>query len=313
MPGTSTPLAPDQIRAALRKFNVKFREIEGWETRNRGSRGNGWGPVYGFGVHHTGDDAADDLDRKVVTGGRSDLPGPLAQFGLNDDGTVDLIGCGRANHFGVGDPDVLAAVRDETYDQYPPKPKANTYDGNGRFYGVETYYSGSHVPAQYSAMVNLCAAICDAHGWTAKSVIGHKEWTNQKIDPGSVDMAQFRKDVNARIAAVNSGRSTQPAAPNNPVPQEDIMASLDDLRKVISDANLLTKADGGTLRADHAWQNNDRKARFEALTAAVQALADKVSAGTTSTDVAGIVDKAVRDRLSQVTFEAHDAGAAPSA
>lgn len=309
MPGTSTPLTPDEIRAALRKFGVKFRETDGWETRNRGDRGNGFGPVYGFGVHHTGDDAADDLDRKVVTNGRSDLPGPLAQFGLNDDGTVDLIGCGRANHFGVGDPDVLAAVRDETYTDYPPKPNQNTYDGNGRFYGVETYYSGSHVPAQYDAMVNLCAAICDAHGWTAKSVIGHKEWTNQKVDPGSVDMAQFRRDVNARIAVVNSGRSTQPASVS-PVPEEDIMASIDDLKKVLADANLLTKADGGTLRADLKWQNNDRAARFEALTAAVQALASSKS--TDPAQIGDIVDKAVRDRLSQVTFDAHDAGAPAS-
>jgi hypothetical protein len=204
MPGTSTPLTPTQIRAALTKFKCKVRFIDGWETRNRGNLGNGFGPVYGFIVHHTGDDAPDTADRNIIIHGRSDLPGPLAQFGLNDDGTVDVIGCGRANHAGTGDPNVLAAVRDETYVDYPPKPTLKGYDGNGRFYGVETYYSGSHVPAQYDAMVNLAAAICDAHGWTAKSVIGHKEWSYTKPDPGSVDMAKFRRDVNARIAAVNA-------------------------------------------------------------------------------------------------------------
>ncbi|HEY1175749.1 MAG TPA: hypothetical protein VGF17_06300, partial [Phytomonospora sp.] len=96
MPGTSTPLTPNQIRAALKKFGAKVREVPGWETRNRNAKGP-FGPVYGFGVHHTGDDAPDSADRNVIIKGRSDLPGPLAQFGLNDDGTVDLIGCGRAN------------------------------------------------------------------------------------------------------------------------------------------------------------------------------------------------------------------------
>lgn len=213
MTGTSAPLTTTQVRAALRKFGCKVRYIDGWETRNRGQRGNGFGPVYGFMVHHTGDDAPDSADRNVIVNGRSDLPGPLAQFGLNDDGTVDVIGHGRANHAGLGDSDVLAAVRDESYGTYPPKPNERDFDGNGRFYGVETYYSGGHAPAQYAAMVNLAAAICDAHGWTAKSVIGHKEWTASKWDPGAVDMARFRSDVAARIRAVNGTTPTPTPAP----------------------------------------------------------------------------------------------------
>src|SRR5689334_18870774 len=118
MPGTSAPLTPAQIRAALRKFGCKVREVPGWESRNRAGHGL-FGPVYGFVVHHTGDDAPDTADRNVIVNGRAGLPGPLAQFGLNDDSTVDLIGCGRANHAGTGDPDVLAAVRDETFGAYP--------------------------------------------------------------------------------------------------------------------------------------------------------------------------------------------------
>lgn len=216
MPGTSTPITPTQLVAALKKFNCKVRYIDGWQTRNRGDRGDGWGPVYGFMVHHTGDDAADSIDRQVIINGRSDLPGPLAQFGLNDDGVVDVIGWGRANHAGPGDPDVLVAVRDESYGLYPPKPDQKITDGNARFWGVETYYSGGHVPVQYDAMVNLAAAICDAHGWTGKSVIGHKEWNYNKPDPGYVDMAKFRAAVDARIKAVNT--PTAPTSPTNPPP-----------------------------------------------------------------------------------------------
>jgi hypothetical protein len=221
MPGTSTPISPTQLKAALKKFGCKVRYIDGWETRNRGSRGDGWGPVYGFMVHHTGDDAADSIDRQVIINGRSDLPGPLAQFGLNDDGTVDVIGWGRANHAGPGDPDVLKVVISENYGSYPPAPNEKITDGNARFWGVETYYSGSHKPVQYDAMVNLAAAVCDAQGWTGKSVIGHKEWNYNKPDPGYVDMAKFRADVDARIKAVNG---STPTSPINPPPTGGTMA-----------------------------------------------------------------------------------------
>lgn len=206
----STPMTPDQIRAALKKFDVPFRELSGWETWNRNAV-NAWGPVYGFGVHHTGDDAPDRADRRIVHDGRSDLPGPLAQFGCNDDGVIDLIGCGRANHFGGGDPNVLRAVIHESYDAYPPathqhQGSAGAVDGNTHFYGVETYYSGKAAPTDvaYQSLVRLAAAVCDFHGWTAKSVIGHKEWSDWKVDPGNVDMAKFRADVQAVLDAANA-------------------------------------------------------------------------------------------------------------
>jgi hypothetical protein len=247
MPGTSTPISPTQLRAALKKFGCKVRYIDGWETRNRGDRGDGWGPVYGFVVHHTGDDAADSIDRQVIINGRSDLPGPLAQFGLNDDGTVDVIGWGRANHAGPGDPDVLRAVMYENYGSYPPKPDQKITDGNARFWGVETYYSGGHKPVQYDAMVNLAAAICDAQGWTGKSVIGHKEWNYNKPDPGFVDMARFRADVDARIKAVN--------APKPPIDGGDFMATMSDAEK----KRLLDAADRIMGRDVQRYKSSDGK------------------------------------------------------
>lgn len=210
MPGTSTPLSASGTRAALAKYDghgYHLHYVDGWETRNRGDRGNGWGPVYGFMVHHTGDDAPDSADLNVCIYGRSDLPGPLVQFGIADDGGVYVIGCGRANHAGLGDSRVLAAVRDESYDTRPPAPTLKDWDGNGSFYGVETFYSGYHVPtpAQYAAMLALSAAICDAQGWTGKSVIGHGEWVATKWDPGKVDMPSFRYQVDRLMAQVNSG------------------------------------------------------------------------------------------------------------
>jgi len=247
------PMTPAQTVSALRKWQVQFVEVTGWETRNRGTRGNGFSDIRGFVIHHTGDDAVDSADLKVIIDGRSDLPGPLAQFGMDDLGVVHLVGSGRANHAGGGDPVVLAAVTHENYGDYPPVPRfhegsVGATDGNGYFYGVETFYSGKRVPtaAAYASLVRLAAAICDFHGWSAKSVIGHKEWSSWKVDPGSVDMKVFRADVAAALKAGPAGKQTNQGQPtaNTPVVLSTRVVKA---RASIQDAlDLLNKAvDGG--------------------------------------------------------------------
>ena len=199
------PMNPDETLRALQHWRVPFKTVDGWRTRDRNHRGP-WGPVHGLMVHHTGDDAADNIDLRVIVHGRADLPGPLAQFGCDDEGTIWVIACGRANHAGGGDPRVLRAVIAESYDDYPPRPHQHTgspgaTDGNDNFYGVETFYSGRERPTPEArrALVLLAAAICHHHGWTAKSVIGHKEWSDWKSDPGRVDMHEFRRSVARRL------------------------------------------------------------------------------------------------------------------
>src|SRR3546814_14951944 len=54
---------------------------------------------------HTGSDNSDQ--RELLYGGLSNLPGPLCHLGVAQDGTVWLVGWGRANHAGLGDDDVL--------------------------------------------------------------------------------------------------------------------------------------------------------------------------------------------------------------
>lgn len=216
----ATPMTADQIVAQLRKWGIPFAEYRDWRNHNRNHKG-AWGPVNGFMVHHTGSDAKDQ--RALLYDGIAGLPGPLSQFGLAQDGTVHLIGWGRCNHAGSGDPDVLAAVVNENYGANPPVDNEAAVDGNSRFYGVEIWYSGNHpmTDAQYASLRKLGAAICDFHGWSEKSVIGHGEWGSPgKWDPGyangkMMDMAAVRADVAATLGGVVAPPVQQPEPPAN--------------------------------------------------------------------------------------------------
>jgi nucleoid-associated protein YgaU len=104
---------------------------------------------------------------------------------------------------------VLQAVIGESYKTRPPAPREHdgsdgAVDGNARFYGWECENRGDGRDpwprVQYEAMVRATAAVCRAHGWNAKSAIGHLEWSDWKVDPRGIDMAQFRRDVDELLA-----------------------------------------------------------------------------------------------------------------
>jgi hypothetical protein len=205
------PMTADEQIQILKAAGLKVHEMPGWRTHSRAGHG-AYGPINGLIIHHTGSDTGySSMESYLYRGddGRA-LPGPLCQWSIRTDGTVTMVGNGRANHAGMGDGDVLAAVRSENYGSYPPSPNGDNTDGNAHLMGIETQYSGAHAPtsAQYHAMVYAAAALCKHYGWTAKSVIGHKEWTSRKNDPGHVDMAEFRKDVQAAIVKLKGGGGT---------------------------------------------------------------------------------------------------------
>ena len=183
------PMSANEQIALFNKWKIPYREYSNWRTHNRNHKGN-WGPVNGLMVHHTGSDAKDQ--RKLLHDGLSDLPGPLVQWGLDQKGVIHLIGNGRCNHAGLGDPDVLNAVIAENYTTKPPTDNQAVVDGNARFYGVEIWYSGSHEMTD--------AQVCSHHKWTSRSVIGHGEWQPGKWDPGykkgtMMNMTNVRKDI----------------------------------------------------------------------------------------------------------------------
>ncbi|MFG3497043.1 N-acetylmuramoyl-L-alanine amidase [Streptomyces sp. NPDC047928] len=219
----AAPLSADRLLSAFRSEGVKVVEVGDWRTHNRNHVGP-WGPVHGVMVHHT---VTSGSARTVAIcrDGYSGLPGPLCLGVITKDGTVHLVGNGRANHAGGGDPAVLEAVKAESYGTRPPVPtKGNSdgIDGNRHFYGFECENLGDGrdpwPAAQLAAIERASAAICRAHGWSAKSVIGHSEWSDDKSDPrgpGFTSMSWMRN----RIAARLSGQST-PTPPSPPVEEE---------------------------------------------------------------------------------------------
>ncbi|MFJ2202471.1 peptidoglycan-binding protein [Streptomyces violaceusniger] len=210
------PLSAAAFLQALRDEGLKVVEVGSWRTHNRAGHG-AWGPMNGVMIHHTvtkGTQNTVDICRN----GHADLPGPLCHGVIAKDGTVYLVGYGRANHAGLGDDDVLQTVIDEK--PVPTDNEANT-DGNARFYGFECENLGDGKDpwpkAQLEAIEKAAAALCRAHGWSERSVIGHLEWQPGKIDPKGFTMASMRSRVKERLGSSSPGPSKP--APSNPEPK----------------------------------------------------------------------------------------------
>ncbi|MET8694676.1 peptidoglycan recognition family protein [Streptomyces bauhiniae] len=314
----ATPMTAAQVVAQLKKWGLRYVEIPNWTTHNRNQKG-AWGPVNGFIWHHTGADvsnaSAKSYAASTLYNGITGLPGPLCQFSIGVDGTIYLVGWGRANHAGGGDPAVLQHVIDEDYNSQlrPTKGNSNGTDGNAHFYGVEIQYSGSHAmtDAQYKAALRLSGAICDWHGWSAKSVIGHGEWSNDKWDPGYapskiMDMVAVRADITTTLAE----------GPD----QEDDMPTADEI------ATAILKKDGiitvpGAPASNPTWtlssvqteilKRLDKVAATEtAQSAAIAKLAQLVGSNVDTATVVSAVQKAIADAVVKVNVDVSGPAAA---
>ncbi|MVO83882.1 N-acetylmuramoyl-L-alanine amidase [Streptomyces sp. p1417] len=207
----STPLTADTLLQALRKEHVTLQEHPNWRTHNRNHKGP-WGPVHGVMLHHT----AGTNSLSACRHGLPDLPGPLCTGLITKDGTLHLLGHGRTNHAGTGSAAVLAAVRAER--GLPARPGPDAVDGNACFYGFEIENLGNgrdpYPAAQLATVERLSAALCRAHGWSAASVVAHKEWTRRKIDP-SFSMAAMRGRIAKRLGAAPTDPPGRPR-PDSP-------------------------------------------------------------------------------------------------
>ncbi|MEV0041204.1 peptidoglycan-binding protein [Streptomyces sp. NPDC050804] len=214
----ATPLTAAKLLKALRDEGLEVVEHRSWRTHNRNHKGP-WGPLHGVMIHHTvTSGTASSVE--LCYNGHSTLPGPLCHGVIAKDGSVHLVGNGRANHAGLGDDEVLRAVIAES--ALPADNEANT-DGNRYFYGFECVNLGDGKdpwPAvQLEAVEKAAAAICRAHGWSHRSVIGHKEWQPGKVDPRGFTMESMRERIKDRLAAAPT-TPPKPPAPKPPAAYE---------------------------------------------------------------------------------------------
>ncbi|MFE2600098.1 peptidoglycan-binding protein [Streptomyces sp. NPDC059396] len=215
----AVPLTAAKLLKALKDEGLTVVEHRSWRTHNRNHKGP-WGPLHGVMIHHTVTSGTQS-SVELCYNGHSSLPGPLCHGVIAKDGTVHLVGNGRANHAGSGDDEVLQAVVNES--ALPADNEANT-DGNRHFYGFECVNLGNGTDpwpaAQLEAVEKAAAAICRAHGWTERSVIGHLEWQPGKIDPRGFTMDSMRDRVGERLAAAKPPATPRPPAkPSAPKPK----------------------------------------------------------------------------------------------
>lgn len=186
-------MTAEQFRARVLKSGIQATFYEGWATRNRGQRGDGWGQtdknptgVHGVMLHHT---VTSNVPRTIslvrdIGQPQNDVPPPLYAGVVDKGGHLHMVGWGRCNHAGLGDDDVLRAVIAENA---TPFPNETNTDGNARFYGFAGINLGDGVDpwptAQLETLADVAALVCRYHGWTRNSVIGHREWTPGKVDP----------------------------------------------------------------------------------------------------------------------------------
>ncbi|NUS83644.1 MAG: N-acetylmuramoyl-L-alanine amidase [Streptomyces sp.] len=288
----ATPLSPDRLLTALRAEGVTVHEHSGWRTHNRdAATGRAFGPVYGVLIHHT----AGHNDRELCFNGRADLPGPLCHAWLGKTDGLWLLGNGRTNHAGSVDGDVVRALMAEA-SPLPRDDEADT-DGNDCLYGLEIENLGNgqdpYPAVQYDTAVRWAAALCRAHGWSERSVAGHKEVQPGKVDP-SFDMNVFRAAVAARLAH-------EPGW--NPNEETDVPLTTADVRTtwltdgVVKNPNPATNKDNPYIAPATALNNIETiarrtDARVAALTEVNTKLVDTVAqlaAGLGDIDPASIV------------------------
>jgi hypothetical protein len=272
----AAPPSAATFAALLRAEGVNVVEVGDWEHHNRNSKGP-WGPVHGVMIHHTVTTGTANTVA-IVRDGYADLPGPLCHGMIAKNGTAHLIGWGRANHAGLGDPDVLAAVIAE---KAPPLDDEATVDGNRSFYGFECENLGDGKDPwpeeQLLAIERVAAAICRHHGWSARSVLRHLDWQPGKIDPRGPGMdwpsmlARIAKRLGAKPPTATLPTPTKPtvdlsqvaaAARSNPTAKGTPVtyAGVRTVEAALVNEGLLAKtySDGHygttTLKAYAAWQ-----------------------------------------------------------
>ena len=173
----------------LEGAGLKVAEQPGWRSRGHGDVGT----IKGVICHHTAGPPTGNMPSlRIVTEGRSDLPGPLSQLCLGRDGTYFVVAAGRAFHAGAG---IWEGIK----------------TGNTSFIGIEAENTGKNDPwpdVQMDAYRRGVAAILKKIDAKPIMACGHREYAlpeGRKNDP-TFDMDAFR----ASVGAIMSGTAPAP-------------------------------------------------------------------------------------------------------
>ena len=154
--------------------------VDGWQGRGYS---DGYAPVVVV-EHHTAGptDGGDMPSLGVVVNGRSDLPGPLCNYGLGRSGTVYVVADGKSNNAGTGG--------------------WRGFDSNYDTIGIEAENNGSQPwpAAQLDAYDRLAAECIKRLSGDAGLVCSHEEWATpagRKTDPHGFNMGTRRAAVAA--------------------------------------------------------------------------------------------------------------------
>jgi N-acetylmuramoyl-L-alanine amidase-like protein len=168
---------PDvRIATRLRAAGLNVREVAGWKTRGRDFAGVSppFNPRGSVNHHTAGPPKAQGSltpSLRIVTEGRSDLPGPLCNVYLGYDNVVYVVAAGVANHAGL-----------------PDGGSCRGMTGNSQAYGLEVEHPGTFPLG--TARTLLAARIHAALIWhqdiPATQVVQHWEWApSRKVDLGT--------------------------------------------------------------------------------------------------------------------------------
>lgn len=220
-------MTPAQLVAAYKKWGVKVVEVtRGGRSWRDHYRPGAYGDMHGQIAHHTGPFGSVSGMIAMLWNGRPDLNGPLCTDGIGQDGTVYMIGGGRANHAGKGASNVYAALVDG---RMPPAPWSDSVDGNKALYGDEVLNAGDgqhyYPNEQFEALVRVHAARAQFHGWDARSSIRHGGWTRRKVDTNGktqhgdqITQAFLQTEVGRALRLGPKAYSYPATAPNSPTP-----------------------------------------------------------------------------------------------
>ena len=199
-------------RLADPKYGLRVRFEPGWRTRGA-SGGDEMRSVQGVLWHHDVSPRTGTYPlRRMLREGRPGLTGPLCHIGFDRDGTVWVVGAGKANHAGTG--------------KVPGVPRNG---GNRRLIGIEMTSAGTRpwdwTDAQLRQMPRLGAALSDIFGLSVSQHWAHYEYQDGKIDPaglpGAMPGLRSRIDKVRFLSGVPGAGASVPGGSYDPTPEYD--------------------------------------------------------------------------------------------